>query len=119
MKSKILVLSLVGFSLAAPLLVLAQQQVPQQQVPVPQPRTDITTVDQLFTLLNRIVGWVFTILMIVAVIFILRAAFTYLTAGGDPAKVGIAQSALIYAAVAIAVGIVAYSVPRLIEALLR
>lgn len=84
--------------------------------PIPQPRTDIV---DIFSVLNKIVYWIFIILIIVAVIFILMAAFTYLTAGGDQAKIGKAHNSLIYAAVAIAVGIVSYSVPKIVEALLK
>ncbi len=115
MKQKIFALTLVGLSIAVPFVALAQVT---QPIPSVQPRIDITDVGTFLALLNRIVGYIFTILMIVAVIFILRAAFTYLTAGGDPARVGTAHNSLIYAAVAIAVGIVAYSVPLIVSSLL-
>jgi len=42
--------------------------------------------------------------------FILYAAFIYLTAGGDPEKVKTASNQLIYAAVAIAVALVAQGI---------
>jgi len=50
----------------------------------------------------------------VAVIFIILAAFGYLTSGGDPEKVGSAKNKIVYAIVAIIVAALAFAVPRLI-----
>ena len=61
-----------------------------------------------------IVGWMFTFLVILAIIFVLVAAFKYLTASGDPEKVKAASHQLIYAAVAIVVAIFAKGVPLII-----
>ena len=58
------------------------------------------------SLIETITNWVFTILLVLAVLFILFAAFKYLTSGGGE-EVGKAHKMLIYAAVAIAVAFLA------------
>ena len=50
-----------------------------------------------------IVDWLFAILLIAAVVVILIAAFTFLTAAGDAEKVAKARNYIIYALVAIVV----------------
>jgi fumarate reductase subunit D len=59
---------------------------------------------------NTLINWIFTILLILAVFFILWAAFKYLTAGGDNEKIGSAHKILVYAVVAIAVALLAQGV---------
>jgi len=66
-----------------------------------------TTVGGLVDVIRNVVKWVYIIFFVIAVLFILFAAFSYLTAGGDPEKVGKAKSQIIYAAVAIAVALLA------------
>lgn len=58
-------------------------------------------------ILNRLANWMFIILLAVAVIMIIIAAYKYLTAGGDESKVSSAHKTLIYALVAIGVGLLA------------
>ncbi len=57
-------------------------------------------------LLDRITDWIFAILLTISVIFVLLAAFKYLTSKGGEG-VSDAHKMLIWAAVAIAVGILA------------
>lgn len=90
-------------SVSAPFLALAQTPLP--------PGKDIGTVLQIFCTLAN---WAFTFLVVLAVIFVVWAAFNYLTAAGDPEKVKAASHRLIYAAVAIAVAILARSVPLIV-----
>jgi hypothetical protein len=63
-------------------------------------------------------GWAFAFLVVIAILFILWAAFNYLTAQGDPEKVGKANQALLFSAVAIAVAILAKAIPALVGSLL-
>ena len=65
-----------------------------------------------------IFNWMFYFLVILSIIFVVAAAFRYLFAAGDPAKVKSAGHALIYAAVAIAVGLLAKSVPGIVSTLM-
>lgn len=59
-------------------------------------------------------NYVFFALLLAAVGFVLLAAFRYLTASGDPAKVTTANKTLIFAAVAIAVALLARAVPVIV-----
>ncbi|MDP1629695.1 MAG: hypothetical protein Q8L57_03685 [bacterium] len=61
----------------------------------------------IIRILDRLASWMFIILLSVAVIMIIIAAYKYLTAGGDESKVSSAHKTLIYALVAIGVGILA------------
>lgn len=75
-------------------------------------------VSGLVSIFSDIVKWIYTIFFIVAVMFVIFAAFTYLTAGGDPEKVGKAKDQIIYAAVAIIVALLAISLKSIIESFL-
>ncbi|MDO8470165.1 MAG: hypothetical protein Q7S84_04110 [bacterium] len=68
---------------------------------------------------GKIGGWMLGILLVLAVIFILAAAFLYLTSGGDEAKVGKAKSYIIYAIVAVVVGILAKTIITLVQSLVN
>jgi len=63
----------------------------------------------LLDVLGSVVKWVYTIFFIVAVLFIIFAAFNYLTGAETPDKIKSAHSQLIYAAIAIAVALLAVS----------
>ena len=58
-----------------------------------------------------IVDWLFYLLLVAAVIFVLIAAFRYLTAAGDPEKVKAAGNTLLYAAIAVVVALLAKGIP--------
>lgn len=66
-----------------------------------------TTGADLLGRVDIIGNWVFAILMAVSLIFIILAAFQFVTGAGDPAKVTEARQKLIYAAVGIAVALLA------------
>jgi len=100
----------VAASLAAPLLTSAQF--------VPPNPTGVQSLTGLQTFIcTVVVSWLFTFLIILAVVFIIVAAFKYLTAGGDPEKVKGASHTLIYAVVAVVVAIVARALPSLVGSL--
>lgn len=65
------------------------------------------TFRDVIRILNRLANWMFTILLSVAVIMIIIAAYRYLTAGGDESKVSTAHKTLIYALIAIGIGLLA------------
>jgi hypothetical protein len=113
MKQKLFALALLGTSLL-PLAAFAQ--VPGFDVPEP---VDIRTIEELLRVIEYIADVIFTVLMIVAVILILIAAFHYLTAAGDPTKVKKAHDMLIYAAVAIAVGLIAKGITFIVRTILQ
>ena len=57
--------------------------------------------------LTKIGNWLFAILLVVAVIYIILAAFDFVTAGGDPEKVKTARNNVLYAMIGIAVAFLA------------
>lgn len=77
------------------------------------------TIERILRILNRLTDWLLGILVAVAIIFIIMAAFNYLTAGGDSEKVGKAHNMVIYAVVALAVGGVAKGVAYLVLQLIQ
>lgn len=83
------------------------------------PTKPITTAAGITTLLDTIAGWMFAIFLALAVIFLIYAAFLYLTAAGNEGKVSSARNALIYSVVAIVVAVVAGGVPQIVCSLLK
>lgn len=65
------------------------------------------TVSGVVDILRNVVRWIYIIFFIIAVMFILFAAFNYLTAGGEAEKITTAKNQLIYAIVAIVVALLA------------
>ncbi|MDE2018846.1 MAG: hypothetical protein KGJ13_00690 [Patescibacteria group bacterium] len=61
------------------------------------------------------INWIFWFLIILTVIFVLIAAFKYLTAAGDPEKVKSASHTLLYAAIAVIVALIAKGFPLIIN----
>ena len=100
MKYLILVIALAAV-VAAPVLVSAQAELPP-----PQDTILSQGAPGVIDLIRTITNWMFTILLVVAVIFILLAAFKYLASEGGE-EVAVAHKMLIYAAVAIAVAFLA------------
>lgn len=79
------------------------------------PQKNITTPREVLAIVEKAVSWIFAFFFAVVAFYILSAAYTYLTAGGDPAKLASAKNKLIYAAVGIALALVARSAIAVIE----
>lgn len=94
-----------------PLIVAAATSLP------PPPLSDLKFQDVL-DILNKLVTWVFTVFLIIAVIFIIIAAFRYLASSGSPEGVKAATKALTFAAVAIVVAMLSVGVRSLVQELL-
>ena len=79
--------------------------------------SQIANINQLLNAVNfcAIIDWAFWLIIILAIIFTLVAAFRYLTAAGDPEKVRRAGSTLLYVVVAIIVALIAKGFPLLIS----
>jgi len=73
-----------------------------------------STVGGLVDVVRAIVRWAYILFFILAVLFIIFAAFTYLTAGGEAEAINKAKTQLIYAAVAIAVALLAVGFEQII-----
>ena len=69
----------------------------------------------LVAILDVIVDWVFAIVMIFAIIFIVLAALQFIQGGGDPTAVGEARRKLLYAAIGIAVAVMAQGIPVVVR----
>ena len=81
------------------------------------PVVPVATCTDFACIINKvcgIFGYLFVILIVLAVIFVLFAAFKYLTAGGEQEKVSEANKQLIYAAVAVAVALLAKGLPLIV-----
>ena len=60
---------------------------------------------QLLNLVDLLTNWVFAIFTVLTIIFVLLAAFQFVTAGGDAVKVGEARQKLIWASVGIIIAL--------------
>ena len=78
----------------------------------------ITSPNEVINLIKSITGWIFKIVMLIAIIFIIIAAFNFLTAAGNPEKIATARQMLIYAIIGIAVALLAAGIPTLIDTFL-
>jgi len=61
----------------------------------------------LIATLNNIIGWMFTLVIGLAVLFLLIAAFYFITAQGDPEKVNSARNFVMYALIGVLVAVLA------------
>jgi type III secretory pathway component EscU len=106
-------------ALALPVFAFAQNvPTPVAPVPVNVPQGNITSMQSVLQMLCTVFAWAFYFLIVLAVIFIIIAAFKYLTAAGDPEKVKSAGTMLIYTVVAIVVALLARAIPLVIGSFL-
>lgn len=75
----------------------------------------ISNPQQIFTILSKIVQWTYTIFFIVAVFFILVAAFNFLTAQGDSTKIQEARNQILWAIVAIVIALISVGAAQIIK----
>jgi len=80
--------------------------------------TNVTSISAVITVINTLANWVFAILLALAVIMLLLAAFNWLTSGGNEEKVGSARKMLIWALVGIAVALAAKGLVLIVTALI-
>jgi len=86
------------------------------QVTAPPP--GVRNINGVINIFNVAINWLFTILLIFAVLVIILAAFQYLTAGGDEEAVKKANKKILMAVVAIAVAFLARGVVYVVAQLL-
>ncbi len=82
------------------------------------PNNLITNKSDFLSKLTIIVNWVFTIFVVIAIIFIILAGIQFVTAGGDAAKVTEARQKLIWAAVGIIVALMARGLPAVVSSII-
>ena len=107
------VLSTLTLAAVMPMVALAQVAPPSAAT------TGLGTYGGVVTLIKTITSWLFGILLVAAVLFLIYAAFLYLTSGGDEEKTKKAKSYVIYAIIAIAIGILAQAIVALVGSLLN
>lgn len=117
---KIILTTLISGFIVLPVLTLAFTS---GQMPATEDydiTTDITDFSPtgLLNLLKNVIKWVYTAFFIIAVLIILFAAYTYLTAGADPAKISAVHKQLVYAAIAIVIALIAIGVSTIIQGLI-
>jgi hypothetical protein len=107
-------------SLTLPVMAMAQNiQGPTAPVnPSAPPQGHISSLQGVLNTVCIVFDWAFYFLVALAVIFIIVAAFKYLTAAGEPEKVKSAGSTLLYAAVAVGVALLARAVPLIVASFL-
>ena len=108
MNKKVLTLSATSFLLALPGIGVAVEL-------LPQPGVIGFSAESLFSALFNLI-WPF--FAAYAVIMYILAAFQFFNAQGDPSKVKDAMKSVIWGSVGVAVGILSFSIPFLIGALL-
>lgn len=79
----------------------------------------VETPEDVLRVINKVGQYMFTAFFIVAIIFIIIAAFNFLTAQGDVEKVKNARSQVLWAAVAIAVALISTGVVKIVENILE
>ncbi len=75
----------------------------------------VKSVNDVIRVLNDIVGWAYKIFFIVAVMFVIFAAYKFLFAQEDPEKIKSAKNQIIYAVVAIIIALLSVSFDVIIK----
>ena len=101
-----ILLVIIVLSMVAAPVVLASGHVPGGLGGIPTEGIPVTG-DELVGRIGDIGNWIFVIFMAMSVIYILLGAFQFITAGGDPAKLSEARQKLIFAAIGIAISLLA------------
>jgi hypothetical protein len=77
------------------------------------------TAQQMMDALSNVVNWLFTILLIVAAIFIVIAAYYFVTASGNPESVSRARNFVMYALIGVAVAVAARGLVALARSIIE
>lgn len=78
----------------------------------------VTSIKDVMNILTSIVNIMYTAFFIVAIAFIILAAFSYLTAQDDPEKIKSATKQIMWAAVAIAVALISVGFNQIVKSFL-
>lgn len=75
----------------------------------------INSVGGVQSLLCSVISWFIWVVILVAVLMVVYAAYTYATAGDDTEKVATGRKTITYAAVGIVVALCAAGIPAIVE----
>ncbi|MDD5098916.1 MAG: hypothetical protein PHP35_01050 [Candidatus Colwellbacteria bacterium] len=78
---------------------------------------DVSSIDDVVAIINRVGGALSAVFFAVAAVYIIMAGWTFLQSKGEAAKLKSARDQVIYAAVAIAVALLAYSIRPIVESI--
>ena len=76
-----------------------------------------TSGEGILARIQIIANWIFAIFLALSVIYIVLAAFQFVTGGGDPAQVSGARQKLIYAMIGIAIALIAAGFPAILRSI--
>ena len=82
---------------------LAQEDIGELGFPTNVPKTGVDLVERI----GDIGNWIFAIFLAISLIYIVLAAFQFVTGGGQPEQISAARQKLIYATVGIAIALLA------------
>jgi cytochrome bd-type quinol oxidase subunit 1 len=104
MKKKIVLYAILAIILGSvPMLVSGANSIGQVNI----------TANKIPTIIMNVARWMYTVVLALAVLFILIAAFQYLKA--DPKSIAKAHKQLMYAVIAIIIAILAFSATKIVE----
>ena len=114
---KIILITIIGFSIFLPFLAgaITPGTIPDAGELGIETESPITEPEGFLDVAAGVVKWVYTIFFAVAVMYVLFAAYNYLSGPGEPEKIKKAHSQLIYAAIAIAVALLSVGFVAIIE----
>ena len=69
----------------------------------------------LLNTIYSITNWVFMLLIAVAMLFVVLGAFNFVTAGGNAEQTQVARNYIMYAAIGLAIGLLAKAVPSIVR----
>ena len=69
----------------------------------------------LLNSIYNLTSWIFNILMFIVILMVIFGAFTLVTAGGDPEKIGKGRGYIMYAVIGMAVALLAKLIPSLVK----
>jgi hypothetical protein len=115
--TNIILFSLLAFLIATP--IFAVDISPFQKDPTTaSPITNVTDVIGPSGILVVAIQWIYTTFFIVAVLFILMAAYNFIRGGTNPKAIETAKAQLKYAVIAIVIALVASGASAIIDAFL-
>ena len=97
----------------------AQQYIKDNISAVPSGTGPIKKGSDALGLLGKFAEWASIAFWVLAFIFVLVAAFQYFTAGGNPEKVKEANKRLLWAVIAIVVGLMSYGMTSFVNSILE
>ena len=79
---------------------------------LPQP---VNSISDLFRLIDKVLGFVWTILIIMSIITMISAAVMYITSQGDSGKTAEANKMILYAAVGLGIAVLSKALGTVIQ----